>query len=104
MGEATTIACEPTAQEGKEKRASQNFATNQLSNTGKLIWHVITKTERDTHICFNVQQECAVGEDIIKFENIKDGTITPYEALRNLYISDPKNATGYFMVRVEACS
>lgn len=102
MGEATTIACQPQAEEGMDGRVSQNFGTNQLPDEGHLIWRVITKMD-DEDICFDVKQQCSTGPDQVRFENIKNGTIIPYVAHRNLYIASPQNATGHFIVRIESC-
>lgn len=102
MGVATTIVCLPYSEEGEEQRSSRNFGVNQLPNEGRLIWHVISKVG-DTDICFDVKQKGPSGNSIICYECIKDGVVTDHEALRNLYIANPKNATGHFMVRVETC-
>ncbi len=102
MGETTIVASLPRGEEGEEKRSSVNFDTTGLSKKGRLLWRVITMMG-DEDICFDVKQQGAKGPDPIRFEKIKDGTITPYMAYRNLYVSDPQNATGHFIVRVEAC-
>lgn len=102
MREAATVACQPTTFSGEESRHSNNFCVNQLPHKDRLLWHIITKTEADTKICFNVKQHHSYKEDEIRFENIYDGKVTPYYAYRNLYISEVKNATGHFIVRVEA--
>ena len=102
MEVATTIACLPVAEEGEEQRSSRNFAVNQLPPRKHLIWRVISKVG-DTNICFDVKQKGPSNVNILKYECITDGMITEYEALRNLYIANPQNATGHFMVRIESC-
>lgn len=100
MGEVAIIASEPFAEQGEDGRASRNFCINQLKNEGHLIWHVISKMG-DSDISFDVKQNCNVDSNETRFENIKEGTVTSYEALRNLYIANPRNATGHFIVRIE---
>lgn len=100
MGEVAIIASEPFAEAGEEGRASRNFCINQLKNEGQLIWHVIS-TMGDEEISFDVKQMCSTDNNKIRFKDIKEGTVTPYEALRNLYIANPRNATGHFIVRIE---
>ncbi|WP_162145085.1 hypothetical protein [Cellulosilyticum lentocellum] len=102
MGEAATVACQPMTFQGEESRHSNNFCVNQLPHKDKLLWHIITKTDTDTEIRFNVKEHHTYKEDDLRFENIQNGTITPYYAYRNLYISEVKNVTGHFIVRVEA--
>lgn len=102
MGEAATVACQPTIFLGEESRHSNDFCVNQLPHKDKLLWHIITKTEADTEICFNVKEHHTYKEDELRFENIYNGKITPYYAYRNLYISEVKNVTGHFIVRAEA--
>lgn len=102
MGVATTIACLPYGEEGEDRRSSRNFGVNQLPNEGHLKWCVISQMG-DTDICFDVKQKGPNNTNITRYEGIKDGVITEYEALRNLYIANPRNATGHFMVRVESC-
>lgn len=102
MREAATIGCQPTTILGEEGRHSNNFCVNQLPHRNQLRWHIISKTEADTAICFNVKEHYNYKEDEMRFENIYNGKITPYYAYRNLYISEVKNATGHFIVRVES--
>lgn len=102
MGEVAIIASEPFAEQGEDGRASRNFCINQLKNEGHLIWHIISKVG-DTNISFDVKQKCNTNNNQIRFKEIKEGTITSYEALRNLYIANPRNATGHFIVRIEPC-
>lgn len=100
MGDIATVASQPYV-EGQEERASRNFCTVQLEKTKKLKWHIISAIG-DENICVDVRQIDIAQNYPIRFENITNGTITNYEAYRNLYISNPRNATGYFMVRVES--
>lgn len=102
MGVATTIACLPYGEEGEEQRSSRNFGVNQLPGEGRLRWRVISKMG-DTNICFDVKQKGPNNLNITRYKEMRDGVITDYEALRNLYIANPRNATGHFMVRVETC-
>lgn len=102
MGPSANIACQPHAYQECTSRHSNDFNIIQLPNEGKLIWHIITQTEEDTEISFNVKEHYTYKEDSLRFENIKEGTITEYLPYRNLYIADVKNATSHFVVRVEA--
>ena len=102
MGVAITIACLPYNEEGYEERSSRNFGINQLPNEGHLKWQVISKVG-DMDIWFDVKQKGPNDTVVTRYEQIKNGTITEYEALRNLYIANPRNATGHFLVRVESC-
>ncbi len=102
MGEVATIACQPNTFKGEVNRNSHNFCVNQLPHLNKLKWHIITKTEEDTDITFDVKQHHTYKADDVKFENIKNGSITPYFAYRNLYVSEARNVTGHFIVRVES--
>ena len=102
MGIAITIACLPYGEEGQERRSSRNFSVNQLPNEGHLKWQVISRVG-DTEIYFDVKQKGPNNTNITRYEQIRNGTITDYEALRNLYIANPRNATGHFLVRVESC-
>lgn len=102
MGVATTIACVPIGEIGEEQRSSRNFGVNQLPPDKHLVWHIISQVG-DTGISFDVKQKGPSGANVLKYEHITDGMITDYEALRNLYISNPQHATGHFMVRVESC-
>ncbi|PHV69439.1 hypothetical protein CS063_15685 [Sporanaerobium hydrogeniformans] len=102
MGETTTVASLPKGEDGEEKRASVNFDIVGLPKRGNLLWRVITMMG-DEDIYFDVRQQCAKGVDEVRFKKIKNGTITPYVPYRNLYVSDPQNATGHFIVRIEAC-
>lgn len=101
MGKSANIACQPQEIRDYASRHSNDFCIIQLPNLGKLIWHIIT-VNKDEDICFNVKEHHTYKEDTLRFENIKDGMITPYAPYRNLYIADVKNATGHFVVRVEA--
>lgn len=102
MGEIATVACQPYMEDGEEMRASRNFDTNQLQKKGKLKWHIISAVG-DENIHFDVKQIDSKKGYPVRFQKIVNGTVTPYEAYRNLYVSNPQNATGYFIVRVEAC-
>ena len=102
MGETTTVASQPIVEEGMEMRASRNFCVNQLMNKGKLKWHVISAVG-DECITFDVKQVDPDHTYPVRFEHITDGAVTEYLPYRNLYISNPQNASGYFMVRVEVC-
>ena len=103
MGETATIGCAPMALEEEVKRHSNDFSVNQLPHTAKLRWHIITKHDADnTGIRFNVKEHHTYKDDDLRFENIGHGSVTPYHAYRNLYISDVENAPGYFIVKVEA--
>lgn len=102
MGGSANIACQPKEVQQYATRHSNDFCIIQLPNSGKLIWHIISLTEEDTDICFNVKEHHTYKEDSMRFENIKNGTVTDYMPYRNLYIADVKNATGHFVVRVEA--
>lgn len=103
MGESTSIGCQPQGQQQDTERHSNDFSIIQLPKSGRLIWHIITLTDEATAICFNVKEHHTYKEDSLRFQNIKDGTVTDYMPYRNLYIANVKNATGYFIVRVEAC-
>lgn len=100
MSVSTTVASLPYAEEGNEQRASRNFAINHIAQDGKLIWHIISKMG-DEDITFDVREKGVGDENPIRFENVKEGMVIPYQGLRNLYIANPKNATGHFLVRVE---
>lgn len=102
MGESTNIACQPQEFAQYDGRHSNDFCIIQIPNSIKLIWRIITLTKEDTEICFNVKEHHTYKEDSMRFESIKDGTVTNYMPYRNLYIADVKNATGHFVVRVEA--
>lgn len=102
MGVATTIACVPVGEEGEDQRSSRNFCVNHLPHERHLVWHIISQVG-DNNISFDVKQKGPAGINVLKYENITDGMLTDYEALRNLYIANPQNATGHFMVRIEAC-
>lgn len=102
MGPSANIACQPHEHHEYASRHSNDFCIIQLPNHGKLIWHVISKIEDDNEICFNVKEHHTYKEDSLRFENIHEGSITSYFPYRNLYIADVKNATGHFVVRVEA--
>ncbi len=104
MGEAAIIACQPKPLTENETRHSNNFCVNQLPHLKYLRWSIITLTEGDNNICFHVKEHHACREDALRFEDIRHGAITPYFAYRNLYISEVRNATGHFIVRVEACN
>lgn len=102
MKPSANIACQPNAHHEYEGRHSNDFCIIQLPNEGQLIWHVVSKTEGDNQICFDVKEHHTYKEDSIRFADIKEGSITPYFPYRNLYIADVKNAKGHFIVRVEA--
>lgn len=102
MGEAITIASLPYAEEEITQRASRNFETTQLTHKGNLRWKVIS-TVGDKNISFDVKQAGSCNAHHVRYADIKDGTVIPYESLRNLYIANPRNATGHFMVRIEQC-
>lgn len=102
MGPSANIACQPQPHHEYASRHSNDFCIIQLPNKGKLIWHIISQIEEDREICFNVKEHHTYKEDSLRFENIKEGSVTSYEPYRNLYISDVRNATGHFVVRVEA--
>ena len=101
MGPSANIACQPRAHHEYASRHSNDFCIIQLPNQGKLIWHVISQLEGDHEISFNVKEHHTYKEDSLRFENIKEGTVTGYAPYRNLYIADVQNATGHFVVRVE---
>ncbi len=98
-----TIACLPISQTDGE-RVSFNFSTVQLPKEKYLVWHVISQIEEDKNIHFTVKQEGSLGNNLVIFEDMYDGFTMPYEAMRNLYIANPRNVTGHFMVQVAAVS
>lgn len=98
-----TIACLPKSQTDGE-RVSFNFSTIQLPKEKYLVWHVISQIEEDNNIHFTVMQEGSQGDHPVIFEDMQDGFIMRYEGMRNLYIANPRNVTGHFMVEVEAVS
>lgn len=102
MGPSANIACQPHVHQEYASRHSNDFCIIQLPKEGKLIWHVISQTEEDAEISFNVKEHHTYKEDSLRFENISEGTVTEYLPYRNLYIADVKHATGHFVVRVEA--
>ena len=102
MGVSANISCQPHAHPEYASRHSNDFCIIQLPNEGKIIWHVISQTEEDKKISFSVKEHHTYKEDSLRFENIREGSITSYFPYRNLYIADVKNATGHFIVRVEA--
>ncbi len=101
MGESATIACQPGTFKGESNRHSHNFCINQLPHKNEVVWRVITKTDDVSNITFNVKEHYTYKEDEVRFENIKDGMITEYSPYRNLYVTDVRNVTGHFIVRVE---
>ncbi|MGL4797790.1 MAG: hypothetical protein ACRCWY_00125 [Cellulosilyticaceae bacterium] len=102
MGDMATVACQPCIEEGNEQRASRNFCTVQLENKGKLKWHVISAVG-DQDISFDIRQIDTTKTYPVRFEGVSHGMITEYMPLRNLYVANPRHATGHFIVRVEAC-
>ncbi|MBE6024175.1 MAG: hypothetical protein E7231_13435 [Cellulosilyticum sp.] len=102
MKPSANIACQPKENHEYKSRHSNDFCIIQLPNDGKLIWHVISQVPQDTEISFNVKEHHTYKEDSLRFIDIKEGSVTPYFPYRNLYIADVKNATGHFVVRVEA--
>lgn len=102
MGEAVTIASFPYAEEEMTQRASRNFETSQIRHEGHLKWKIIS-TVGDTEITFDVKQVGNNNTHLVRYRDIKNGAIVPYENLRNLYIANPRNATGHFIVRIEQC-
>lgn len=103
METAVTITCAPKAKEG-ERRVSFNFSTVQLPKEKFLKWQIITHMEEQNDIRFTIMQEGSLGQHHVYYENMSHGTITTYEGLRNLYVALPQNATGHFLLKVEACS
>lgn len=102
MRPSANIACQPHANQEYISRHSNDFCIIQLPNEGKLIWHIISQVEENQKISFNVKEHHTYKEDSLRFENIREGTITEYAPYRNLYIADVENAMGHFIVRVEA--
>lgn len=96
---STNIACAPNQNENYLGRHSNDFSIIQMPHNKRLIWHVISN--REEPIEFNVKEHHTYKEDSLRFEHIKDGTITEYMPYRNLYVADAKHAKGYFVVRVE---
>lgn len=103
MGQSAYIACMPMPKLGEEGRHSNNFCVNQLPHLEHLKWHVITTSGEDQGVSFNVKEHYTYKENEMRFEHIKEGSITPYVPYRNLYIADAQDIRGHFIVRVEAC-
>ena len=103
MSESVNITCAPCSKDG-EDRVSFNFTTVQLPKEKYLVWQIISKLEEQDDISFTVMRQGPHGESSVIYEEMRNGDKTPYEGLRNLYIANPKNTKGHFIVRVEACS
>ena len=95
MVDSKTIMSEPEPQEGQKHRSSENFGTNDIPDWGGLEWTC------PQGVSFNVKKD-VTGHDPTEFEGVKDGTITKYKSLRNLYIADPRGASERFKVIVTA--
>lgn len=105
MGKTANIACQPHRINEDSPRHSHNFNIIQLSGVEKLIWYVVSLNEEEKeNIRFCVKEHYTYKDDEMRFEEIKNGTITDYMPYRNLYIADVKNAKGHFVVRVEQYS
>lgn len=102
MEATANIACIPKPWPGQADRFSFNFCTVQLTHYKFLKWHIISRMKDDTDkIRFNVKEQGPLAQNLLRFKDIQDKSITPYVPYRNLYIADVENATGHFIVRVE---
>lgn len=99
MHEIITVACEVSGK-NEQKRVSRNFETCYFEPVKFMKWHIISMMG-DEGIIVDIQQVGAHGISSLKYPNITNGAIMPYESIRNLYVSNPRNNTGHFIIRLE---
>jgi hypothetical protein len=88
-----SITSEPTPQAGQKHRSSDNFSTGGCGS-------VSIRWSAPGGITFDVMKDVSGGTDPVIHAGLTNGSITSNDQARSLYIANPRNATGDFLVTV----
>ena len=104
MSQKVTIVSEKQPQKGQNERSSNNFTTAEFSKEARLTFKVyydygLDSIEEAKDIVFDIKVD-KTGKDPVYLEGIKSGHVADNTHHRNLYIANPKGATGSFTVEV----
>jgi hypothetical protein len=104
MSQKVTILSEQAPQSGQKHRSSNNFTTADFRDDQKLTFKAfynygMESEEEAKEILFDVWVD-KTGKDPEFLNGIKSGQVAENTHHRNLYIANPRNATGSFTVEV----
>jgi len=89
-----TITSDPNPQKGQTHRSSDNFSTDGCGSVS-IRWSC------PDGIIFDVMEDVSLRTDPVIHASLTNGSVTPNDHSRSLYIANPRNAAGNFVVSVD---
>lgn len=96
------ITSGPTPQEGQKNRSSGDFSTEGVpGGFSKFYWEV-SGVSVPAGVMFNVMEDKSAAIDPVIWSDLTDGSVTEIKKFRQIYIANPRGASGNFVVTVYA--